>query len=261
MARGRKTSKKTKATKVAPRTYSLGDKFLQATKAYSSKAYSRKGSSFLDKLQSDWKVNTKNLDQNSFSLILGALIVVVLAVLVFNYFNKPNVATQTSSASTQQAGDVAKDQLPGKYTVKEGDTLFSIAQKYYNNGYLFSKIVEANKLTDENSIQVGQVLDIPKVDASAQATPTPTPTPSTEDQTQMTQRTQPVQGGIGGATNQTEWGEAITGTTYTVQEGDWLSKIAGRAYGNVFAYTRIAQANNIQNPDLIEPGMVLKIPR
>jgi len=53
----------------------------------------------------------------------------------------------------------------------------------------------------------------------------------------------------------------ITGDTYTVIEGDWLSTIAGRAYGDIYAFDKIAQANNIRNPDILEPGMVLKIPR
>ena len=38
-------------------------------------------------------------------------------------------------------------------------------------------------------------------------------------------------------------------------------KVAGRAYGDVMAFDKIVKANNIQNPDLIEPGTVLSIPR
>ena len=59
----------------------------------------------------------------------------------------------------------------------------------------------------------------------------------------------------------TQWGPKIEGNTYTVQEDDWLSKIAGRAYGDIFTFDKIAAANNLSNPDLIEPGMVLTIPR
>jgi heat shock protein HslJ len=56
---------------------------------------------------------------------------------------------------------------------------------------------------------------------------------------------------------------------YTVQAGDWLSKIAEKYYGDVLAYDLIVQANNLQsddtypdiaNPDLIEPGLLLCIP-
>ena len=64
-----------------------------------------------------------------------------------------------------------------------------------------------------------------------------------------------------GGGNTTVWGEKIAGDTYTVTDGDWLSTIAARAYGDVYAYQKIAVANNISNPDLILPGQVLKLPR
>jgi heat shock protein HslJ len=56
---------------------------------------------------------------------------------------------------------------------------------------------------------------------------------------------------------------------YTVQPGDWLSKIAARYYGDPLAYDRIVEANNAQsddeypdiaNPDLIRPGLLLCLP-
>jgi nucleoid-associated protein YgaU len=40
-----------------------------------------------------------------------------------------------------------------------------------------------------------------------------------------------------------------------------LSKIAGRAYGDVYQFDKIAKANNITDPNNIEVGTVLKIPR
>lgn len=51
-------------------------------------------------------------------------------------------------------------------------------------------------------------------------------------------------------------GEAQT-RTHTVQPGEFLSMI-GQKYG--VAWTAIAQANGIQNPDRIYPGQVLRIP-
>ena len=61
------------------------------------------------------------------------------------------------------------------------------------------------------------------------------------------------------------------GTVYTVQKDDWLSKIADKEYGDVFAYTAIVYYNNlkaaeddtfvnIDNPDLIEVGWTIYIP-
>jgi nucleoid-associated protein YgaU len=52
------------------------------------------------------------------------------------------------------------------------------------------------------------------------------------------------------------------GKTYTVVEGDSLSKIAKREYGDASKWRQIYQANKdvIDNPDLIEPGQNLIIP-
>ncbi len=50
---------------------------------------------------------------------------------------------------------------------------------------------------------------------------------------------------------------------YTVQPGDTLSGIALKFYGSASrdSYMKIAQANNIANPDLIRVGQKLRIPR
>src|SRR3989344_9272996 len=199
---------------------------------------------YLDKLEDEIKSNN-----SPFSLILGALIVIVVGVLVFNFFNQRNQDLGPAS-QTDQAGDVSPDKLPGKYTVKEGDTLFTIAEYYYQDGYKFEEVAKANKLDDVNSLNVGQVLEIPKVEAVAEASETPVAS--------MTPEVASI--GTGGG-DTTVWGPKITGDAYTVVEGDWLSTISARAYGDVMAYNKIAVANNIPNPDLIEPGQVLKLPR
>jgi nucleoid-associated protein YgaU len=50
--------------------------------------------------------------------------------------------------------------------------------------------------------------------------------------------------------------------TYTVKPGDTLSKIAKEQLGNANAYMEIFNANRdqLQDPDKIKPGQVLKIP-
>jgi nucleoid-associated protein YgaU len=47
---------------------------------------------------------------------------------------------------------------------------------------------------------------------------------------------------------------------YVVKSGDSLSRIAKSYYGNVNEYTKIAEANNISDPDKIQAGQQLKIP-
>jgi len=51
-----------------------------------------------------------------------------------------------------------------------------------------------------------------------------------------------------------------SGTMHVVKSGDNLSNISKTFYGNPNEYTKIAQANNISNPDRIQAGQQLKIP-
>jgi nucleoid-associated protein YgaU len=53
-----------------------------------------------------------------------------------------------------------------------------------------------------------------------------------------------------------------TGKTYTVKSGDTLSGIAKQQLGNANAYMKIFEANRdqLEDPDVIKPGQVLKIP-
>ena len=57
-------------------------------------------------------------------------------------------------------------------------------------------------------------------------------------------------------------GVSETGRSYTVRKGDSLSKIAKREYGDAQEWRRIYEANRntIDNPDLIYPGQVLRLP-
>lgn len=175
---------------------------------------------YVDRLENQVQTN-----QSKLSMILGALIILVVGILVFNFFNRGK-ADLGPAQQTAVEEDVAPQSLPGNYTVKEGDTLFAISEKYYGDGYKYIEVAQANNLPNPDQIDKGQVLKMPKLLETGNL-----------------------------------WGEKITGDSYTVVSGDWLSKIAGRAYGDIYAYERIAKANNIQNPDLIEPGTVLTIPR
>lgn len=207
--------------------------------------------SYLEKVEASLSSN-----QSRLSLVLGALIVLVVGILVFNFFNKDKSdlgPAQQTEQEQQKEVDVQPDKLPGKYTVKEGDTLFSIAEKYYKDGYKYEEIAKANNLTNSDLIAVGQVLDIPKIEQVKTLTDA-SPSPET-----TLQQAQP--NGKGTTEITSEFGPKITTNTYTIQAGDWLSKIAGRAYGDIMAFEKIAKANNISNPDLIEIGTVLVIPR
>ena len=203
---------------------------------------------YLEKLEGEIQSN-----QSKVSLVLGALIVLVIGVLVFNYFNRNKSSLGPAQQTQVEGQDVSKENLPGKYTVKEGATLFTIAEKYFADGYKYPEIAKASNLTNPDQIEPGQALQIPKLDLEAQASPQPSSSPEPLEQVEQAL-------GTGGG-DTTIWGPKIEGNTYSVVPGDWLSTIAARAYGDIMAFDRIAKANNIPNPDQIEPGMVLKLPR
>ena len=64
------------------------------------------------------------------------------------------------------------------YVVRPGDTLWSVAQRYYGSGLKWTRIYNANqsKIRDPNEIYVGQKLTIPEATASEQAPATETTT-------------------------------------------------------------------------------------
>jgi len=181
-----------------------------------------------------WKKFLKNLklSESYISMALGFLVVLVIGVLLFNFFSgkgKPKVVPQETKTEEKQTLPVS---LPTTHTVVEGESLWSIAEKYFNSGYNWVVIAQENKLPNPDYLEVGQTLAIPK------AEPILPPT------------------GMSGVIS-----PSIIGGSYTVVRGDNLWDIAVRAYGDGFKWVEIAKANNLANPDLIHAGNVLTLPR
>lgn len=66
----------------------------------------------------------------------------------------------TSVENTDGSTNSDSTTLPTEYTVQSGDNLAKISGKFYNDQSLYTKIMDANGLSDGN-IYVGQVLTIP----------------------------------------------------------------------------------------------------
>lgn len=195
------------------------------------------------------------LNEETISMFLGALVVVVVGVVAFVYFNRVNQGQITDQAAIEEmvsddndGGDVVMvdeggvkvpQGLPTTYKVEAGDNLWKIAEKYYNSGYNWVDIASENNLSNANVLTVGQELNIPKVGAKEATVVDEKVTVAATDDT-------------------------IEGSEYTVQKADSLWKIAVRSYGDGYAWTRIYDANKEtvgSNPGVIEEGMVLAIPR
>jgi nucleoid-associated protein YgaU len=202
------------------------------------------------------------LNESTISTVLGILVVVVVGIFVVNYFRSIGPGdTLPTGVNTEDLDSNIKS----TYTVKEGDSLWTIAEQVYGDGYKWVEIQKVNSLTDANSIETGQVLKIPSVETEAtglaEATEAPTatlaPTPS-QVATAMPEATEvPTEDDDATASTAVE----ITGERYTVVRGDNLWDIAERAYGDGFQWVKIAEANELVNPDIIHAGNVFSIPR
>lgn len=141
-------------------------------------------------------------------------------------FKKLFTAAALAAVSLGSAGAVvapaqAQPVCGATVRVQPGDTLYGIASRC---GIAVGEIMRLNGLSNPNYIQLGTVL---KLTVGAQPSPTPSPEPPASN-------------------------------TYRVRAGDTLASIA-RRYG--VSLSALASANrNLRNPNLLRPGMVLRIP-
>lgn len=178
------------------------------------------------------------LNESTISMFLGFLVVIVIGMLVFNYFKSVNLPTEEEKKEKEEVSlpettEIKLSELPSVYTVKEDDNLWKIAENLYGSGYNWVDIVAENKLANPDGLAVGQELNIPKAKAKKPIT----------DQSDKS---------AGGTT---------TDSQYTVVKGDHLWAIAVKTYGDGYRWVEIARENNLTNPDLIHPGNILTLPR
>jgi nucleoid-associated protein YgaU len=214
----------------------------------------QKNTSFLDK---KYELNVQKLMKNADSyksLIYGIVTVIVLFIVIalgVRTLSKNKAEVDKGAISTQ----IPKEATSSTYTVAEGDTLWSISEKVYNDGFKWKEIADANKISDATTLEKGAKLTIPE--QANIATRTTTVTPSVEVQVTPTGTPAPVAQQDNNVNQQGK----ITGNSYTVVHGDYLWEIAIRANGDGYRWVDIAKANNLSNPNLIFSGNVLKLPR
>ena len=210
------------------------------------------------------------LNESTISMVLGAIVIIVVGILVVNFFGSNKTGEIIPPVGTEKNQQIT---LPTTHAVQEGEDLWSISETYYGSGYNWTDIANANELTEPNQISAGQELTIPAVTpklAIANATPTvvaentqvqleePTATPEPT----IAVITDDLNGDGQSTTNtQMQGMEPITGSSYTVVHGDNLWDIAVRAYGDGYKWVEIANANDLANPNLIHTGNLFVIPR
>lgn len=131
--------------------------------------------------------------------------------------------------------NTSDDKSQDTYTVRRGDTLIHIANKFEVEGG-YRAIASHNGIRNPNRLRVGQVLNLPG-----------------------------RSGGGGGGGGQHQSGGQQGGgqqpsepQTYRVRRGDNLNKIAQR-FNYPGGSAALARANNIANPDLIRVGQELQV--
>ncbi|GAB2501193.1 hypothetical protein GCM10008929_22290 [Alkalibacterium psychrotolerans] len=143
----------------------------------------------------------------------------VARLVSLNNISNPNLIRVGQVLIVSSSGGTVTPPPPSTsttYTVRSGDTLYSIARRYNTT---VARLVSLNNISNPNLIRVGQVLIV----STSGGTTTPPPSST---------------------------------TTYTVRSGDTLYSIA-RRYNTTVA--RLVSVNNISNPNLIRVGQVLTI--
>lgn len=138
--------------------------------------------------------------------------------LDLNWMYKSYGKTAPTKPATQEKTETKKTETV--YTVKSGDTLSSIANKY---GTTYQNLAKYNNIKDPNKIYTGQKIKIPGKTTEKSSTKT----------------------------------EPVKTKTYVVKSGDTLASIAEK-YNTT--YYVLAKYNNLSNPNLIYPGQKIKIP-
>lgn len=174
------------------------------------------------------RINKLKLQESYAGLVLGAIIVIVLGLLVANYFNRSVGQIGTAESISQQPTEFSKSQ-PKTYKINAGDSLSAIAAETYGSEDYWPVLAQVNKIVNPNVIFADTNLELP-----------------TKAQAEVIK-------------------SSLTATSYQVQQGDTLFAIAEKVYGDGSTWHRIATANNVGtlpngNP-LIFAGSTLQIPR
>jgi nucleoid-associated protein YgaU len=139
-------------------------------------------------------------------------------------------------------GSDARSSSAGDYVIQDGDTLSEIARRQMGSALLWTEIYKENEdvLKDPANIPAGQKIRIPAGNKQHEAVVPPRPARNTQET----------------ATSQEPAG------SYVVKDGDTLTRIARKHYGQESMYLEILRANShqIENPAGIYPGMVLRLP-
>ncbi len=151
-----------------------------------------------------------------------------------------DAGTAAAAPSTSSSGAPSSANPASEYTVRPGDSLVGIANRY---GVRVWKLLQANELTITDTIHPGDVLTLP--DGAALVAAQSTSTQSTSTPSMSTPSTSTPSAAAAGT------------TSYVVQAGDALALIARH---NGVTLSALLRANDLTIVSLILPGRTLVLP-
>lgn len=186
-----------------------------------------------------WNTIQKRLNSPDavLSLVLGFAVILVVGLTIVNAVRSFMQRSSSNEAKNVEATASAglPVALPTTHTVKQDESLWTIAEYYYKSGYNWVDIDAANALEDANYIVPDEKLIIPDVKPRIVDQETGDVTP------------------VAASTVKPKH------TSYTVAEGDNLWDISMKEYDTGYKWPDVASVNSIPNPDLIYPGTILQL--
>lgn len=171
--------------------------------------------------------NILDTNESKLGTVIIGMLLIIAGFMVYNYFQgEPKVVEDISESETAESSENASEVESGEglgastgiYKVQEGDNLWKIAEKFYDDGFRWREIAGANSIPEsEPTVELGQELIIPS------------------------------EQGVTG-----EEGESIEEGVYLVKQGDSLWRIAEEKLGRGSAWKELARVNQIpeENPTI-----------
>ena len=131
------------------------------------------------------------------------------------------------------------------HTIQPGETISTLANRYYGDYRKFHLIAEYNELEDATKVTVGEEIKIPVIEGM------PIMAAPEEIRTETGEAPEPMPG------------EVITVksfVTHTVQPGESLSKLAQMYYGDYKKFDLIVKFNSLEDATSVQFGQQIKIP-
>ncbi|WP_165822666.1 LysM peptidoglycan-binding domain-containing protein [Paenibacillus montanisoli] len=133
----------------------------------------------------------------------------------------PALSSKAASGPGKQNVDYSKVKLPATYLVRVGDTLFTIAMRFYQSQDYVELLAKHNKLSTTEGLKAGTDLIIPAIPTA----------------------------------------KKVASTKHVIQEGETLSSISRKYYGSSKYAKSIAAYNRLSDNDVVKSGDVLSIPK